>query len=34
MPLMTSWPNDGYYTANKRFTDHGPRDIGPVVPTV
>jgi hypothetical protein len=34
MPLMTSWPKDGYYTANKRSTDHGPRDIGPVVPTV
>jgi hypothetical protein len=33
MPLMTSWPKDGYYTANKRSTDHGPRDIGPVVPT-
>jgi hypothetical protein len=30
MPLMTSWPKDGYYTANKRSTDHGPRDIGPV----
>jgi hypothetical protein len=35
MPLMTSWPKDVYYTANKRSTaDHGPRDIGPVVPTV
>jgi hypothetical protein len=34
MPLMTSWPKDGYYTANKRSTDHGPWDIGPVVPTV
>ena len=34
MPLMTSWPKDGYYTANKRSTDHSPRDIGPVVPTV
>jgi hypothetical protein len=35
MPLMTSWPKDGYYyTANKSSTDHGPRDIGPVVPTV
>jgi hypothetical protein len=34
MPLMTSWPKDGYYTANKRSTDHGPRDIGPVVPSV
>jgi hypothetical protein len=34
MPLMTSWPKDGCYTANKRSTDHGPRDIGPVVPTV
>jgi hypothetical protein len=36
MPLMTSWPkDDGYYTANKRFTYHGPRDIEPVVvPTV
>jgi hypothetical protein len=33
MPLMTSW-QDGYYTANKRSTDRGPRDIGPVVPTV
>jgi hypothetical protein len=33
MPLMTSWPKDGYYTANKRSTDHGPRDIGPMVPT-
>jgi hypothetical protein len=32
MPLITSWPKDGYYTANKRSTDHGPRDIGPVVP--
>jgi hypothetical protein len=30
----TSWPKDGYYTANKRSTDHGPRDVGPVVPTV
>jgi hypothetical protein len=26
MPLMTSWPKDGYYTQR--------RDIGPVVPTV
>jgi hypothetical protein len=34
MPSMTSWPKDGYYTANKRSTDHGPRDVGPVVPTV
>jgi hypothetical protein len=35
MPLMTSWPKDGYYTANKRSsTDYGPWDIGPVVPTV
>ena len=34
MPLMTSWPKDGYYTMNKRFNDHSPRDIGPVVPTV
>ena len=32
---MTSWPKDGYYyTMNKRFIDHSPRDIGPVVPTV
>ena len=22
MPLMTSWPKDGYYTMNKRFIDH------------
>jgi hypothetical protein len=34
MLLITSWPKDGYYTANKRSTDHGPRDIGPVVPIV
>jgi hypothetical protein len=34
MLLTTSWPKAGYYTANKRSTDHGPRDIGHVVPTV
>jgi hypothetical protein len=34
MPLITSWPKDGYYTVNKRSTDHSPRDIGPVVPIV
>jgi hypothetical protein len=34
VPLITSWPKDGYSTVNKRSTDdHGPRDIGPVVPT-
>ena len=22
MPLITSWPKDGYYTVNKRSTDH------------
>ena len=34
MPLITSWPKDGYYTVNKRSTDYSPRDIGPVVPIV